>query len=119
MPRLLWRLAQYLEAESAGKIKFRQKRPAPREQQQEANEAREKRHPIVYKSTRTSSILLETNPIIEKDLYHVPKEPAPLLPFQQRIQGQSDRRRGMNEVELDAMASPYGNSTPKSQLVYS
>jgi hypothetical protein len=108
MPRLLRRLAQFLEAESAGKIRYRQRRPKSRDQQEKVVQPPDKRPPIVYKRDLGRSFLLDINPITEKGLYHVPKEPPPSLPSQQRVLGRSNGRRGMNELELDATASPYG-----------
>jgi hypothetical protein len=108
MPRLLPRLARFLELESTGKIKYRQRRTKTRENLKKVAQAVDKRPPIVYKQNQNRSFLLDVNPIIEKGLYHVPKEPRPSLPSEQRVEGRSNGRRGMNEIELDATASPYG-----------
>lgn len=108
MPRLLRRLAHFLELESAGKIKYRQRRPKTYDKQKKVAGPVDKRPPIVYKKNQDRSFLLDVNPITEKGLYHVPKEPPPSLPSQQRVEGRSNGRRGMNEIELDATASPYG-----------
>ncbi|KIM32153.1 hypothetical protein M408DRAFT_14640 [Serendipita vermifera MAFF 305830] len=107
MPRLLRRLARYLEAESSGKIKFRQRQPQGQETEKRPAQPLKKRLPITYRRDRDRSFLLDVNPLIEKELYEVPKERAPLLPSEQRMPRPADGRRAMNQVELDAAASPY------------
>lgn len=102
MPRLLRRLARYLEAESSGKIKFRQRQPQGQETEKRPAQPLKKRLPITYRRDRDRSFLLDVNPLIEKELYEVPKERAPLLPSEQRMPRPADGRRAMNQVELDA-----------------
>lgn len=107
MPRLLRRLARYFEAENTGQIKYRQRHSKPQEYQGNLTQPLEKRSPILYKRDNKHSFLLNVNPVIEKKLYEAPKQLAPLLPSQQRMPRPVDGRRAMNEVELDAAASPY------------
>jgi len=108
MPRLLRRLAHFLELESVGKIKYRQRRPKTCDKPNKVAQPVDKRPPIVYKQDQTRSFLLDVNPITDEGLYNVPKELPPSLPSQQRVEGRSNGRRGMNEIELNATASPYG-----------
>jgi hypothetical protein len=106
MPRLIRRLAAFLEADAAGKIRYRQRKRKPLE--------RDETRPLPIESIprlargRTHSFLLDTNPIIDKKAYYIPKEPPPVLPSQKRTKKVVDGRRLMNAVEIDIMASPYG-----------
>lgn len=106
MPRLIRRLAAFLEADAAGKVIYRQRRPKVLEKPK-SGKVPNPSGPILARG-RTRSLLLDTNPIIDKEAYYVPKQPPPVLPSQKRQKQVVDGKRLMNELEIDTMASPYG-----------
>lgn len=106
MPRLIRRLAAFLEADAAGKIRYRQRKRKPLERGETTPLAAELNQRLAR--GRTRSFLLDTNPIIDKKAYYIPKEPPPVLPSQKRTKELVDGRRLMNAIEIETMASPYG-----------
>ncbi|PVG00949.1 hypothetical protein CPB86DRAFT_812792 [Serendipita vermifera] len=106
MPRLLRRLAAFLEADAAGKIKYRQTR---KREAKEHNLPDRKLlgQPYIRARDRKRSLILDLNPIIDKSAFYTPRELPPVLPSPSRQKERVNGRRLMTPVEVEAMASPY------------
>jgi hypothetical protein len=110
MPRLLRRLAAFLEADAAGKVKYRQtKRSNPNERSPPTEKVAGQ--PSLLARDRKRSLIMDVNPIVDKDAFYISREPPPVLPSQSRQKERVNGRRLMTTVEVEAMASPYGKLT--------
>ncbi|CAG7853937.1 SubName: Full=Uncharacterized protein {ECO:0000313/EMBL:CCA67137.1} [Serendipita indica DSM 11827] len=116
MPRLLARLAVFLKADAAGKVKYRQRTVKP-VRKPVVNKTR----PVVIPNlSRTQSFLLDPNPILNKDDFQTPETPPPLLPWPQSRKELPKNARLMSSIEVEAMASPYARmlSAPQRTCLF-
>ncbi|KAG8807899.1 hypothetical protein FRC19_006273 [Serendipita sp. 401] len=104
MPRFIRRLAAFLKADVAGEIKYRQRKRVIQPKKQPLKE----RPPIVPNKNRRRSFLLDTNPIMNKKEYSIPRKPPPAIVSQSRTDENLQGKRLMSPIEMDVAASPYG-----------
>ncbi|KAG8833665.1 hypothetical protein FRC17_010269 [Serendipita sp. 399] len=103
MPRFIRRLAAFLKADAEGKIKYRQRKRVIQPEKQPPKE----RPPIVPNKNRTRSLLLDTNPIMNKEAFSIPREAPPAIVAQSRTEDSLQSKRLMSPIEMDVAASPY------------
>ncbi|CAG8666532.1 11672_t:CDS:2 [Acaulospora colombiana] len=63
--------------------------------------------PFIQAPDRKRSLIVDVNPIMDKDAFYTPRELPPVLPSHSRQKERVNGRRLMTPVEVEAMASPY------------